>query len=111
MKKKIKIILLLIKLFNMEELVNNILYNILFLFENEEISTTSEVTTTSEVPTNSEAAEDRKGEIRRNELICKFILSVSIICWFDLTKEQSGYMFISLVLIEVLDYIREKTGV
>jgi len=97
MRNKIKWIFFLIKLFSIEEQVNNILYNILFLFENEESLTTTE-----------EETAPKKYEIRRDELICKIILCVGLTCWFNLTSEQSGYMILSLAILEVLEYIRDN---
>jgi hypothetical protein len=52
---------------------------------------------------------DYNNEIHKNSLMLKFIGSVALICWFKLTKDEMGYVFVGMLLSELLEIIVEKT--
>jgi len=91
----IKIVLLIIKIFNIEDLFLN------FLEENE-------INKEKENEKEKEKDEYNK-EIYRNALMLKVIGAATFICWLKLSKDEIGYVFLALILSEILEKIVEKT--
>jgi len=91
--KFIRIILIIIKLCNIEEILKNIFNEILFIY--------------NEDNANLEKKE-YDNEINKNVWMIKFIGAVSVICLLKLSQEQSGYVIISFILVEILEQLVKK---
>ena len=100
--KYIKIFFLIIRLFNIEEIINNFINEIFFTYNQE-----NNIDIKSKDEENIEKEEYQK-EIDRNVLIIKFIITSSLICWFNLSQEQGGYLFMAVMLTEIVDNIFRK---
>ena len=91
--KFIRIILIIIKLCNIEEILNNIFNEILFLYNEDNINLEKK---------------EHENEINKNVWMIKFIGAVSLICLLKLSQEQSGYVFISFILVEIIEQFVKK---
>jgi len=101
-KMCIKILFRIIRLLNIEEIINNSINEILFIYNEEN---NSDIKT--ENKQNVEKTEYQRG-IDRDTLIVKIIIASSIISWLSLSKEQAGYLFIGVMLTEIFDRIFKK---
>jgi biopolymer transport protein ExbB/TolQ len=131
--KFIRIILIIIKLFNIEEILNNIFNEILYIYnqdtinqentnsENQENTNSEKKENTNsenQENTNSEKKENTNSEnqentnsekkeynneINTNVLIIKIIGAVSVVCLLKLSQEQSIYVVISFILVEIIE--------
>ena len=103
----IKIVLLILKIFNIEDLFLNFLEeNEINKEKDEEVKINKEKD--EEVKINKEKDEYNK-EIYRNALMLKVIGAATFICWLKLSKDEIGYVFLALILSEILEKIVEKT--
>ena len=98
----IRTLLLISKIFNMEDLLYNFFNEIIFNNIGENVNE-------EENKENKENKEDYNNEIYRNSLMLKFIGAVTFICWLKLSKDEMGYVFLAIVLSEILEKIVEKT--
>ena len=101
-KKLLNIIrtcLLIFKIFNIEDLFYNFFNEIIF----------SNIGENANEEENKENKENYNNEIYRNSLMLKFIGAVTFICWLKLSKDEMGYVFLAIILSEILEKIAEKT--
>jgi hypothetical protein len=97
----IRIILLIIKIFNIEDLFHNLFNEVIFknIVEDNEAA-----------PENKKEEKNAYNEeVHRNSLILKFMGAVTFICWLKLSKDEMGYVFLAVILSEILEKIVEKT--
>lgn len=93
----IRIILLIIKILNIEDLFNEVIFK--NIVEDNEAA-----------PENKKEEKDAYNEeVHRNSLILKFIGAVTFICWLKLSKDEMGYVFLAVIISEILEKIVEKT--
>ena len=98
----IRTLLLILKIFNIEDLFYNFFNEIIF-------NNIGENSNEEENKENKENKEAYNNEIYRNSLMLKFIGAVTFICWLKLSKDEMGYVFLAIVLSEILEKIVEKT--
>ena len=90
---KIKFLLLIVRLINVEELICNISSEILFTYSGEEVN----------IKNNKWNKEEYINELKRNKLICKCILGASLICWYKLEGSQCGWIGFIIMFSEIID--------
>jgi len=94
----IRTLLLIIKIFNIEDLFYNFFNEIIFNNIGENVNEEEK-----------SSKDDYNKEIYRNSLMLKFIGAVTFICWLKLSKDEMGYVFLAIALSEILEKIVEKT--
>jgi hypothetical protein len=96
-KYYLNVLVLIIKLLNIENLLYD-MFNDIFL-----------TNVNSEIESNKDKVDDAyKLEVERNLLMIKLILGVSIIGYFNLSSEQIGGLFIAYLLSEIIDALTRK---
>jgi len=95
----IRTLLLILKIFNIEDLFYNFFNEIIF----------NNIGENGNEEENKENKDDYNSEIYRNSLMLKFIGAVTFICWLKLSKDEMGYVFLAIILSEILEKIVEKT--
>jgi hypothetical protein len=98
----IRIILLIIKIFNMEDIIHNFFNEIFF-------NNISEGEGEGEGEKKEKEKDDYNKEIHLNSLMLKTISAVALICWFKLSKDEMGYVILGIVLSEILEKVVEMT--
>ena len=98
----IRTLLLILKIFNIEDLFYNFFNEIIFNNIGENVNE-------EENKENKENKEAYNNEIYRNSLMLKFIGAVTFICWLKLSKDEVGYVFLAIAISEILEKIVEKT--
>ena len=102
----IRTLLLIVKIFNIEDLFYNFFNEIILnnIGENENGNGNG-----NENENGKEKKDDYNKEIHRNSFMLKFIGAVAFICWLKLSKDEMGYVFLAIALSELLEKIVEKT--
>ena len=102
----IRTLLLIVKIFNIEDLFYNFFNEIILnnIGENENGNGNE-----NENGKEKEKKDDYNKEIHRNSFMLKFIGAVAFICWLKLSKDEMGYVFLAIALSELLEKIVEKT--
>jgi len=106
----IRTLLLIVKIFNIEDLFYNFFNEIILnnIGENEN-GNENENGKENEKENEKEKKADYNKEIHRNSFMLKFIGAVAFICWLKLSKDEMGYVFLAIALSELLEKIVEKT--
>ena len=110
----IRTLLLIVKIFNIEDLFYNFFNEIILnnIGENENGNGNENENGKEKENENGkekEKKDDYNKEIHRNSFMLKFIGAVAFICWLKLSKDEMGYVFLAIALSELLEKIVEKT--
>ena len=92
----INILNLLIKILNLVSFIDNNIHDIIVLNDNEEKTESN--------------LKQKYNEYYMGKLVCKLIISIGLISWFNMTTDQSSCVLMAFIFSEFIDNLTEKVN-